>query len=115
MTDTIRWSLDADTAVVIVEIIPVAGGAVKRLVLDSSAAPHELFVSNLPADDGSRNSQQAHAHGLPAALHFGAYYELLMRKPSNRPLPSIWAAPAERRGAGHGRPQFCGPALFDAH
>ncbi len=115
MTDTIRWSLDADTTAVVVEIVPVAGGAIKHLVLNPSEASYELFVSNLPAEDGSRDSRHAHAHEMPAALHFSVYYELLMSRPSDRPLPWIWLAPGNRNGAGMGRPAFCGPALFDAH
>ena len=115
MTDTVRWSLDADATAVIVEIAPVAGGAVKRLVFNPSGASYDLFVSNLPTEDGFPDSPHVHAHETAAVVHFGAYYELLMHRPSNRPLPWIWTAPTERRGAGRGRPSFCGPALFDAH
>ena len=46
-----------------------------------------------------------------AALHFGAYYKLLMNEPTDRPLPELWH-PDGRRGAGWGGPLFCPPAQF---
>jgi hypothetical protein len=45
-----------------------------------------------------------------AALHFGAYYELLRVKPSDRPLPRLWAPSRRATGMMHG--PFCPPAMF---
>lgn len=110
LTDTIRWSLETNAAPVIVEIVPVAGGPVKRLVLKPSAGAHSLFVSNLPAE----NVPSAHHHALSpeemAALHFGVYYELLENKPGYRPLPRPWVAPRNATGFMGG--SLCPPAVF---
>jgi hypothetical protein len=111
MTDTLRWSLEADTSAVIVEIDPVAGGPVKRLVLGPSPTPHALFISNLPARAGSRDAHNSASHDGMGALHFGAYYKLLLNEPKDQPMPRLWR-PKGRKGTGHGRPAFCGAALF---
>jgi len=112
LTDTIQWSLESDSAAVVIEIAPVAGGPVKRLVLARSAVPHRVFVSNLPA-----HNDHAHGHVAPsdqdlAALHFGVYYELLKHKPAERPLPRLWVAKAERRATGLMGRIFCPPVTF---
>jgi hypothetical protein len=111
LTDTMRWSLEADTSAVVVEIIPVAGGPIERLVFAPSPAPHSLFVSNLPAETAAPEAHHTASHGEMGALHFGAYYKLLRNEPEDQPMPRLWL-PAGRKGTGHGRPAFCGSALF---
>jgi hypothetical protein len=111
LTDTVEWTLDSDAGAVVIDIIPVAGGATKRLLLAPSVAPHRLFVSNLPAADRSA----AHAHNFISdeqmgALHFGAYYNLLMNEPVDKPLPEVWRD--HRRGAGLSGSGLCPPAIF---
>jgi hypothetical protein len=115
MTDTMRWSLEADTSAVVIEIIPVAGGPIKRLAFAPSATPHHLFVSNLPADSGPHDAHHAMSNGEMGALHFGVYYKLLFNEPSDQPMPRLWLPPAVRKGAGLRRPAFCGGALFTRH
>jgi hypothetical protein len=114
LTDTMRWSLEADVGPVVVEIIPVAGGPTKHLVFAANAVQPEVFVSNLPAQDVS--IQTAHAHSMSAdqmaVLHFGAYYKLLANDPVDLPLPSLSKGPA-RRGAALGGTTICPPAWFD--
>jgi hypothetical protein len=110
LTDTVEWILDADAGAVVIEVVPVAGGATRRLLMAPSVAPHRLSVSNLPAESGS----PAHAdHGMSdeemAALHFGAYYKLLMNEPTDKPLPEVWR---DRRGAGNADTALCPPAMF---
>jgi hypothetical protein len=110
LTDTIQWSFESDAATVVIEITPATGGPVKRLVLKPSATRHSLFVSNLPADNGKADAHHAMTDEQMAALHFGAYYELLRNKPANRPLPRLWRGP--RTGTGMMGPVFCPPAIF---
>jgi hypothetical protein len=112
LTDTIRWSLDAEDAVVVVEIRPVAGGPTKRLVLAPQARPRTLYVGNLPAEDAPHESHEDASHRGTASPHFVAYYDLLRNAPAARPVPTLWLGPRERKGAGGGRPAFCGPAVF---
>jgi hypothetical protein len=112
MTDTMRWSLEADTSAVVIEIIPVAGGPIKRLVLAPSAAPHPLFVSNLPAETAPHEAHHAMSDSEMGALHFGAYYKLLLNEPNDPPMPRLWLHPAARKGAGLRRTAFCGGARF---
>ena len=112
LTDTIRWSLESDAAAVAIEIIPVAGGPVKRLVLKPSATPHSLFVSNLPAENTTTHAQHAVSEEEMAALHFGVYYELLRSKPAERPLPRLRGGPLSRKGTGLMHGVFCPPAVF---
>jgi hypothetical protein len=112
LTDTIQWTLQSDAAAVVIEITPVGGGAAKRLLLAPSATPHRLYVSNLPAE----NSSHADAHHAMSgeemgALHFGAYYKLLLNEPADKPLPELWH-PSSRRGAGLAGPVLCPPAQF---
>jgi hypothetical protein len=113
LTDTISWRLQTDASAVVIDIAPVGGGPAKRLLLAPSAVPHRLFVSNLP----SENSADAHDHQAMSdanmdALHFGAYYSLLLNKPADRPLPEIWQPRNDRKGAGLIRPAFCPAILF---
>jgi hypothetical protein len=112
MTDTMRWSLEADTSAVVIEIIPVAGGPIKRLVLAPSPVSHRLFVSNLPAETAPHDAHHAMSDSEMGALHFGAYYKLLLNEPNDQPMPRLRRLPAARKGAGFGRPAFCGGALF---
>ena len=112
LTDTLRWSLESDATAVVIEITSVAGGSVKRLVLRPSATPHSLFVSNLPAENTGAHAHQAFSEEEMAALHFGAYYELLRSKPTERPLPRLWVAPRPRGGTGMMGRVFCPPAVF---
>jgi hypothetical protein len=112
LTDTIQWSLESDAAAVLIEIAPIAGGPVKRLVLTRSAVPHRLFVSNLPAENGLGHAHDMLADNDLAALHFGVYYELLRSKPTERPLPRLWVPAAQRRATGVMGPIICPPALF---
>jgi hypothetical protein len=112
LTDTIRWSLDREAEAITIEIIPVAGGPVKRLVLKPSATPHTLFVSNLPAEN-STHALHAVSDEEMAALHFGAYYALLGKKPAERPLPWPWLAAQRRRSTGMAGGLFCPPARFE--
>jgi hypothetical protein len=113
LTDAVVWTLDADVRTVVVEIVPVNGGPVKRLVLAPNVRSHELFISNLP----SGNMAAGH-HGMGedemAALHFGAYYELLMVPPADRPMPRRWRT-SRQRGVGLAGTTMCPPALFARH
>jgi hypothetical protein len=112
LTDTVQWTLRSEAAAVVIELIPVAGGETKRLLLAPSATPHRLFVSNLPAE----NSAHSGLHGMHdedmTGIHFGAYYTLLMEQPKLRPLPSLSHGAESRNGASGVRPVFCHPAMF---
>lgn len=113
LTDTIQWTLKTEAGAVVIEIIPIGGGAVKRLLLASSAKPHRVFISNLPTE----NPSDAHAHHVAsdeemAGLHFGAYYKLLMSQPALMPLPTLARATEPRKGVGGIRPVLCPPAMF---
>jgi len=112
MTDTMRWSVEADASTIVVEILPVAGGRIKRLVLAPSSTPRSLFVSNLPAEAGPHDAHHGASEDERGALHFGAYYKLLRNEPSDPPMPRLWLPPAARKGAGFGRTAFCGAAVF---
>jgi hypothetical protein len=113
VTDTIQWSLQADAAAVVIDITPVAGGPTKRLLLAPSATPHRVYVSNLPAE----NPSQEHAHHAMSneemgALHFGAYYRLLLNEPVDKPLPELLNPEGVHKGSGFARPLICPPAMF---
>jgi hypothetical protein len=112
LTDTIRWSLETDASAVVIEIAPVAGGPVKRLVLNPRATSHSLFISNLPAENVSAHAHHAVSSEELAALHFGAYYKLLRNSPADQPLPRVWTPALARRGAGLMHTAFCPPAAF---
>jgi hypothetical protein len=112
LTDTVQWTLRTEAAAVVIELIPVAGGETKRLLLAPSATPHRLFVSNLPAENSAHASSHA-THGEDmSGLHFGAYYALLMEQPTSMPLPMLSRAEESRKGTSGVRPVHCYPAMF---
>jgi hypothetical protein len=113
LTDTVQWTLQSEAAAVVIEITPVGGGQTKRLLLAPSATPHRLYVSNMPSEnpihDGAHHAMSNEEMG---ALHFGAYYELLLNEPADRPLPELSRLPNSQKGAGMIRPMICPPAMF---
>jgi hypothetical protein len=111
LTDSLRWNLDTDADVVVIEIRPVAGGATKRLVLKPSASRHDVFVSNLPVANTSHDAHGAVSAEEMAALHFGVYYKLLRRQPADQPLPRLLIS-SDSRGAGFMGTGVCPPATF---
>jgi hypothetical protein len=113
VTDSIRWSLEADSPAVVIEIVPVAGGPIERLVLAPSTTPHALYVSNLPADNGSHEGRHSLSNEEMGALHFAAYYKLLANEPGDKPLPWLWHPRSAAKGAGFSRVVFCPGAVFD--
>jgi hypothetical protein len=114
LTDTIRWNVEADAAALVVEIVPVDGAPARRLVFTPGASAHGVFVSNLPAEGAAHHAHPGLDPEQMAALHFGAYYKLLMHPPKDQPLP--WPLRAEtRRATGLGRTAFCGIALFSLY
>lgn len=113
LTDSVQWSLETGGAAVAIDITPLDGGSSRRLLLSAGPAPRRIFVSNLPG----ANHADAHAtHALSdeemAALHFGAYYALLLNRPEDLLLPQLWRPRPERKGSGLIRPVICPPALF---
>lgn len=113
LTDTILWTLKSEAAAVVIDIVPVKGGPTRRLLLAPSATPHRLFVSNLPVENGSHaTAHSAMSDEEMSALHFGAYYKLLLERPAFTPLPTPSRAARERKGTGGIRTQFCVPARF---
>jgi hypothetical protein len=113
LTDTIQWTLKTQATAVVIEIVPVAGGAAKRLLLAPSETPHRVFISNLPAENASHDDAlHAMSDDEMGALHFGAYYKLLKHQPVSMPLPRLSADVHPRKGAGMMRTQFCPPARF---
>jgi hypothetical protein len=112
LTDTIRWSLVTPAEAVVIEIERVADGSVKRLVLKPSATGHTAYVSNLPSENVPASAHHATSSEEMAALHFAAYYELLQRKPMDRPLPWLLGTQASRRATGMMHGPFCPPAVF---
>lgn len=115
LTDTVRWSVASQDGPIVIEVIPVAGGSVKRLVFGPSATPRRVFVSNLPADNGAGHEGHPHivTDASVMALHFDAYYELLETAPADRPIPMLARVAPTRRAAGMARPFICTPVLFD--
>ncbi len=113
LTDTIRWSLGTRADTVIIEIAPVSGGPVRRLILKPREAAHQVFVGNLPAPahDAQTHDQHAMSGEASGALHFGAYYQLLEHVPDSRPLPRL-LAPYERRSVAGWMGPYCPPARF---
>jgi hypothetical protein len=87
VTDTVRWSLEADAPVVTIEIAPTDGRPIRRLVLAAGDVPHQLFVSNLPSENVGVGHDHSVSEEEMAALHFGAYYELLLNQPDEKPTP----------------------------
>lgn len=113
LTDTVQWTLQTDADAVVIEITPVGGGQVKRLLLAPSATPHRLYVSNLPVENTAHdNVHHAMSNEEMGALHFGAYYGLLLNEPADRPLPELSRLPNSQKGTGLIRPTMCPPALF---
>jgi hypothetical protein len=112
LTDAVRWSLETDAAAVVIEIVPLDGGPVKRLVLAPSATAHDLFISNLPAENVPGNAHHAMSEEEMAGLHFGAYYQLLMHEPAQRPVPRRWLAPEAPKATGNMGTTLCPPARF---
>ncbi len=111
VTDTLSWTFESDALAVVIEITPVAGGPVRHLVLAGSTLPHRVFVSNLPAENTHGHAHNSQTEAQLAALHFGAYYELLKVKPAVRPLPFLWMT-RPRPATGVMGPLLCPPALF---
>jgi len=111
LTDTIRWSLQAQANAVVIEIAPVSGGLVRRLMLKPREAAHQAFVGNLPVHDAQAAAHHAISDEMSAALHFGAYYQLLEHVPDSQPLPRL-VAPNERRAAAGWAGPYCPPARF---
>ncbi len=113
LTDTVQWTLQTEAAAVVIDITPVGGGQSKRLLLAPSATPHRLYVSNLPAENPSHSdAHQAMSDEEMGALHFGAYYALLMEHPALMLLPTPSRVAHPRRGTSGIRPAFCPPAQF---
>lgn len=113
VTDTMQWTLQTDAAAVVIDIIPVKGGPTKRLLFAPSATPHRVYVSNLPAENPSQeHSHHAMSDEEMGALHFGAYYRLLLKEPADKPLPELLNPEGVRRGSGFARPLICPPAMF---
>ena len=95
-----------------IEIVPVAGGPTKRLLFAPSATPHRVFISNLPTENPSHADTHAMSEEDMSALHFAAYYTLLLNEPPERPCPSSGDAQRDTKGlASFGR-LFCPGALF---
>jgi len=112
LTDSVRWNLETDTSAVIVEITPISGGSPTRLVFGPGARSHHLFVSNLPAENGSHHGHNVVSGDEMGFLHFGAYYSLLLNEPTDRPLPHLWRAPGADQGSGMRFRPICGGAMF---
>jgi hypothetical protein len=113
LTDTVQWTLQSQAAAVVIEITPVSGGPAKRILLGPSAKPHRVFVSSLPAENPSHaNDHHAMSDEQMGALHFGAYYSLLLNEPTDKPLPELQQPGRDRKGSGLARPLFCPPAMF---
>ena len=113
LTDTIQWTLQTGAAAIVIDITPVGGGQAKRLLLAPSATPHRIFISNLPAENPSHeDAQHAMSDEEMGALHFGAYYGLLLNEPTDKPLPQLWRPVGGRKGSGFVRPLICPPAMF---
>jgi hypothetical protein len=112
MTDTMRWTLRADATAVVIEIVPVGGGQPKQLLLAPSATMHDAFISNLPAENPAHAAHATLGAEEMAALHFGAYYSLLLTKPADRPVPVPRDESAGRKAAGLIRPASCHAAIF---
>ncbi len=113
LTDTARWTFQTEAGAVVIEITPAGGGTPKRLLLAPSASPHRLYVSNLPVENPSHaDAHQGMSGDEMVALHFGAYYNLLLNEPVHRPLPTPWRPLDEQKGSGFIRPANCRPAMF---
>jgi hypothetical protein len=120
VTDTVCWKLSTESAAlanyVTIDIVPLRGGTAREartLLISQRGRPCRLSISNLPA----RNPSDTKAHHAMigeemTAVHFGAYYKLLLNEPADRPLPKLrWPSDA-RKGTGLIRPVVCSPAMF---
>jgi hypothetical protein len=112
LTDTIQWTLQTEGTFVVIEIAPVGGGLVKRLLLAPSATAHRISVSNLPLENSAHDEFHAMSDEQLSALHFGVFYKLLLNNPSEWALPAVWTPAIRRNGTGLIRPAFCPPARF---
>ena len=112
VTDAVRWSLETEATAVVIEIVPVAGGSVKRLVLAPNAMPHGLFISNLPAENVLGDAHHGLSEEEMAALHFGAYYALLLHEPAEKPVPRLWLGTGDRKATGNVGTTLCPPSRF---
>jgi hypothetical protein len=113
LTDTVRWTLDSTDGVVSIEITPVTGGHTRRLVFKPGALQHTAFVSNLPVENVASHTHHAISEEEMAALHFGAYYKLLMNRPAFTPLPFLSTTAISRGRTGMMGSIFCPPAIFE--
>jgi hypothetical protein len=113
LTDTLHWSHETSAETVVIEIAPVSGGPVRRLMLKPRVETHRLLIGNLPSHDPDTHAQHAQLDEGIAALHFGAYYELLRRAPAARPMPRL-VGPDARRSTGGWTGPICPPARFTA-
>lgn len=116
LTDTIQWTLQTDAAAVVVEIVSIDGGPIRRLLFSARTTPHRLFVSNLPVENALGGD---HHHAMSeeelTALHFGAFYALLKAPAAVMTLPQPWRAAESRRGTGGNRPSTCPVVRFTRH
>ena len=114
LTDTLHWSLNSPADAVVIEIVPASGGPVRRLILKPGSAPRRVLIGNLPVRDSEAHQHHEMTDEEAAALHFGAYYELLQHAPEARPLPHLIAL-RERRATGGWMGPICPPARFEAN
>lgn len=113
ITDTIQWSMETAATAVVIEIMPVAGGEGRRLLLAPKAGPHRIFISNLPtANPTDASGHAVMNHQMTGAAHFIAYYSLLQNPPPDRPLPEVLRGVTGAKGTGYLRPVICPPAMF---
>jgi hypothetical protein len=113
LTDTVQWTLQTQATAVVIDITPVGGGPSKRLLLAPSATPHRIFISNLPTENASQSDAlHAMSDEEMGALHFGAYYKLLLNDPPIRLLPQLWHPHGDRKGTGLLHTTYCPPAMF---
>ena len=113
LTDTIRWTLQTEASAIVIDITPVNGGPTRRLLLGPSVTPHRLFVSNLPSQNVTHASDHhAMSEEEIGALHFGAYYKLLLNEPTDKPVPVLPLPQRVRNGTGAVDSGFCPPAMF---
>jgi hypothetical protein len=118
VTDTVCWTLPTVSALgnyVAIDVVPLREGRAREartLLVSQRGRPCRLSISNLPAENPSHSDTHA-ALGAEqmVALHFGAYYNLLLNRPTDRPLPSPDLMSA-RTGTGFIRPAHCSPAMF---
>jgi hypothetical protein len=119
LTDTVSWKLAVDSAVygnyLTIDLVPLRGSSAqpRTIMISRQGRPCRLSISNFP----SLNPPHASDHDTMSmkdmgALHFGAYYALLLNEPTDKPLPEISQPMDGRKGSGFGRPFFCSPAMF---